>query len=42
VVPGAIQTRALEPLLETLVTEFARTADALLRAGVIEVQSPDR
>lgn len=39
VVPGAIQTRALEPLLETLVTEFSRTADALLRAGVIEVQT---
>ena len=39
VVPGAIQDRALEPLLEALVTEFSRTADALLRAGVIEVQS---
>jgi len=26
-------------LLETLVTEFSRTADALLRAGVIEVQT---
>jgi DNA-binding IclR family transcriptional regulator len=37
VMPGAIQNRGLEPLLETLVTEFSRTAEALLRAGVIEV-----
>ena len=37
VVPGSIQDRALEPLLETLITEFSRTAEALLRASVIEV-----
>jgi hypothetical protein len=37
VVPGAIQSRNLEPLLESLVTEFARTAEALLRAQVIDV-----
>jgi hypothetical protein len=37
VVPGAIQSRNLGPLLETLVTEFARTAEALLRTQVIEV-----
>jgi hypothetical protein len=37
--PGAIQTRGLEPLLETMLAEFTRTAEALLRAGVIEVQS---
>jgi hypothetical protein len=37
VVPGAIQSRNLEPLLESLVTEFSRTAEALLRAQVIEV-----
>jgi len=36
---GNIQSRALEPLLETLLTEFSRAADALLRAGVIEVQT---
>jgi len=39
VVPGAIQSRGLEPLLEPLITEFARTAEVLLRADVIEVQS---
>lgn len=37
VVPGSIQSRNLEPLLETLLTEFARTAEALLRAQVVEV-----
>jgi len=39
VVPGAIQDRGLEPLLEALITEFSRTSDALLRAGVIEVRN---
>lgn len=39
IVPGAIQDLGMEPLLETLVTEFARTTEALLRAGVIEVTS---
>ncbi|HEX4696011.1 helix-turn-helix domain-containing protein [Sphingomonas sp.] len=36
IVPGAIQDRGYEPLLEKLLTEFARAADVLLRAGVIE------
>jgi hypothetical protein len=40
VVPGAIKLHNLEPLLEALITEFARTAEALLRARVIEVISP--
>lgn len=35
VVPGAIRDRALEPLLEPMLTEFARTAETLLRAEVI-------
>ena len=39
VVPGAIKDRGLEPLLEALITEFSRTSDALLRAGVIEVRN---
>ena len=39
VVPGAIQDRALEPLLEALMTEFSRTAEAMLRSGVIEVRT---
>ncbi|MBN8814061.1 MAG: helix-turn-helix domain-containing protein [Sphingomonas sp.] len=38
IVPGAIQDRGYEPLLEKLLTEFARTNEALLRAGVIEVK----
>ena len=38
IVPGAIQDRGYEPLLEKLLTEFARTGEALLRAGVIEVR----
>ena len=38
ITPGAIQDRGFEPLLESLLTEFARTADALLRIDVIEVQ----
>lgn len=37
--PGVIQKQGLEPLLETMLVEFTRTAEALLRAGVIEVQS---
>jgi DNA-binding transcriptional ArsR family regulator len=37
IVPGAIQDRGYEPLLEKLLTEFARTGEALLRAEVIEV-----
>ena len=36
--PGAIQDRGYEPLLEKLLTEFARTNEALLRLGVIEVK----
>lgn len=40
VVPGMVQDRGFEPLLETLVTEFARTTEALLRAGVIAVNPP--
>ncbi len=39
VVPGAIQDRGLETLLDPLATEFARTAEALLRAEVIAVRS---
>ena len=39
IVPGAIQDRGYEPLLEKLLTEFARTTEALLRAGVIEVDA---
>ena len=37
VMPGSIQSRNLEPLLEALVTEFARTAEALIRSEVIEI-----
>jgi len=37
IVPGVIQDRGYEPLLEKVLTEFARTNEALLRAGVIEV-----
>ena len=39
IVPGVIQERGYEPLLEKLLTEFARTSEALLRVGVIEVNS---
>lgn len=39
IVPGAIQDRGFEPLLEKLLTEFARSSEALLRLGVIEVQN---
>ena len=38
VVPGAIQDRGYEPLLEKLLTEFTRTGESLLRLGVIEVK----
>jgi hypothetical protein len=38
ITPGAIQSRGYEPLLEKLLTEFARTADVLLRSGVIEAR----
>lgn len=38
IVPGAIKDRGYEPLLEKLLTEFARTSEALLRTGVIEVK----
>ena len=38
IVPGAIRDRGYEPLLEKLLTEFARTSEALLRTGVIEVK----
>lgn len=36
VVPGMIDTLELEPLLNLLLTDFARTAERLLRLGVIE------
>jgi DNA-binding transcriptional ArsR family regulator len=39
IVPGVIQDRGYQPLLEQLLTEFARTGEALLRSGVIEVTS---
>jgi len=39
VVPGSIKGRGLEPLLEPLITEFARTAETLLRADVLEVRT---
>jgi hypothetical protein len=35
--PGMIQDRGLEPLLESVLTEFVRTAQVLLRAGVIDL-----
>lgn len=35
--PGMIKDRGLEPLLESVLTEFVRTAQMLLRAGVIEI-----
>lgn len=38
IIPGAIQDRGYEPLLEKLLTEFARANEALLRTGVIEIQ----
>jgi hypothetical protein len=38
VTPGAIPARGLETLLDPLITEFARTAETLLRADVLEVQ----
>lgn len=38
IVPGAIRDRGYEPLLEKLLTEFARTNEALLRTGMIEVK----
>ncbi len=36
--PGMIDTQGLEPLLAGLLTEFGRTAETLLRIGVIEVK----
>ncbi len=38
ITPGAIQDRGFEPLLESLATEFARSCEAMLRAGVIEIR----
>ncbi|GAA0302462.1 hypothetical protein GCM10009087_10290 [Sphingomonas oligophenolica] len=35
---GVIKNRGLEPLLETLLTDFARSAELLLRIGVIEIR----
>lgn len=35
---GVIKDRGYEPLLEAMMTDFARTAEALLRIGVIEIQ----
>lgn len=37
---GAIASHDLGPLLESLLTEFARSTETLLRCGVIEVQRP--
>ncbi|MDQ2879015.1 MAG: hypothetical protein M3R41_08055 [Pseudomonadota bacterium] len=42
VVPGMIDTLGLAPLLENMLADFTRTADALLRAGVIVVESGER
>lgn len=38
VVPGMIQDRGFEPLLESLLVEFTRTTESLMRADVIEVK----
>ncbi len=35
--PGVIQKLGLEPMLEPLMTEFARAAEQMLRVGVIEM-----
>jgi hypothetical protein len=35
---GVIKDRGYEPLLEAMMTDFARTAETLLRIGVIEIQ----
>lgn len=35
---GMIQNNGLEPLLASLLAEFTRTAESLLRSGVIEVR----
>jgi hypothetical protein len=35
---GVIKDRGYEPLLEAMLTDFARTAEALLRIGVIDIQ----
>jgi len=40
VVPGMIAEHGFEPLLEAIMTEFARTTEALLRTGVIAVNPP--
>lgn len=36
---GVIKDRGFEPVLEAMMTDFARTAEALLRIGVVEVRS---
>src|SRR3569832_1452080 len=36
---GMIQNHGLEPVLATLLAEFTRTAEGLLRSGAIEVQA---
>jgi len=36
---GVIKDRGFEPLLEAMMTDFARSADALLRMGVIQIQT---
>jgi len=36
---GMIQDQGLEPLLEAVLAEFTRTAEALLRTGVIAVRT---
>jgi hypothetical protein len=35
---GVIKDRGFEPLLEAMLTDFARSAELLLRIGVIQVQ----
>ena len=35
---GVIKDRGLQPLLDSLLTDFARSAEALLRIGVIEIR----
>jgi len=36
---GVIKDRGYEPVLEAMMTDFARTAEALLRIGVVEIRT---
>ncbi|MFA5989049.1 MAG: hypothetical protein WC803_05505 [Sphingomonas sp.] len=36
---GVLQSLAVAPMLESLMTEFARTTEALMRAGVLEAKA---